>query len=614
MSLRQKLALGFLGLLIVMTGIAAHNLTRISALGDSIEVILRENYRSVVACQQMKEAIDRMDSGAVFVLLNAEDKGNEQIRAHQPLFENALRTELGNITLPGEEAAARELERLYGGYKSSLAVLSDPEVGREARRKAYFDAILPLFQRIKEHADTIERMNQRNMVEMDARAKRMAESVRRQTYLMLVASLLVAAAFLFLTGRWILQPIRRLISSANEIRAGKLDLAIPIASRDEIGQLSEAFNEMAVSLREFRRTEQAKLLRSQRSTQQAFASLPDAIAVLTAEGEVEVATRAAADIFGLRAGSRLRDAAHPWMADLAGKALSEGRPVDGEGGLAVVQHFVRNEERFFRPQAVPILDSSREAAGVVLILRDVTQQRQQDEMKRSVIDTVSHQLRTPLTSIRMALRLLLDEKVGTLGPKQSELAAAASEDADRLHDIIESLLDIGHLESGRANLDLRAVSPQELLAANSDAYRSRARDAGVALTYDVPAGLPDVWADPARIAHVFENLLSNSLKYTSPGGSVHLSAKEEGEAVRFAVRDTGAGIPRQYLPHIFEPFFRVPGQERATGVGLGLAIMRDIVVAHGGTVGAESGEGTGSIIFFSLPKAGGGKGTKGEAE
>jgi len=112
-NLRNKLALGFLGLLVIMTVTGVHNLTRITTLGQSIEVILRENYRSVVACQQMKEAIDRMDSGAVFVLLNAEEKGSGQIRTQEPLFEKALATELGNITLPGEGAAAEALERLY---------------------------------------------------------------------------------------------------------------------------------------------------------------------------------------------------------------------------------------------------------------------------------------------------------------------------------------------------------------------------------------------------------------------------------------------------------------------------------------------------------------------
>jgi signal transduction histidine kinase len=604
LSLRQKLALGFGGLLVIIAAIGIHNITRITALGQSIDVILRENYRSVVACQEMKEALERMDSGAVFVLLGAEQKGNDQIARNDARFGKALQVASGNITLPGEREKAERLKQLFGQFRSDIQVMGNPAFGREARRKAYFDELLPLFQRMKDTADDILRMNQENMVAMDSRARRQAQSVRGQMYMMLLAATIVAAGFLFLTGKWILQPITRLTNSAKEIRKGNLDLVLPGGSRDEIGQLSEAFNEMAASLRKFRRTDQAKLLRSQRSTRQAFESLPDAIAVLTAEGEVEVATKAAVDIFGLRPGSHVEDAAYPWMADITGLALSRAYPVDGEGKLAVIQHFVRNEERFFRPQAVPILDSLREPAGVVLVLRDVTQQRQQDEMKRSVIDTVSHQLKTPLTTIRMALHLLLEEKVGRLSPKQSELVVAASEDADRLHTIIESLLDIGHLESGRAHLDLRPVSPQELVTANANSYWSMARHAGVTLSFDVPVGLPEVWVDPARITHVFANLLSNALKYTSPGGSVTLSVKEEPEAVRFAVSDTGAGIPEQFLPHIFEPFFRVPGQERATGVGLGLAIASDIVAAHGGTVGAESREGIGSSVSFSLPKTG----------
>ena len=234
MNLRQKLALGFVGLLMIITVIGVHNITRITALGESIEVILRENYRSVVACQQMKEALDRMDSGAVFVLLGAEEKGNEQIRQQEPLFESALQTELGNITLPGEGEKAASLETLYRQYRASLGVMADPTIGREARRMTYFDELLPLFQQIKRTADTIERMNQKNMVEMDMRAKLQAASVRREMYLMLLASMLVAAGFLFLTGKWILQPIKRLIYSANEIRKGNLDLVVPSGFRDEI--------------------------------------------------------------------------------------------------------------------------------------------------------------------------------------------------------------------------------------------------------------------------------------------------------------------------------------------------------------------------------------------
>ncbi len=600
MSLRQKLALGFGGLLVIIAAIGIHNITRITALGQSIDVILRENYRSVVACQEMKEALERMDSGVVFVLLGAEQKGNDQIAQNDARFEKALRVELGNITLPGEGEKAKRLQQLFGQFRTGIKVMGNPEFGREARRKAYFDELLPLFQRMKDTADDILRMNQENMVAMDARARRQAQSVRGQMYMMLLAATIVAAGFLFLTGKWILRPITRLTNSAKEIRKGNLDLVLPGGSADEIGQLSEAFNEMTASLREFRRNGQARLLRIQRSTQQAFDSLPEAIAVLNPEGEVEVATGAAGEAFGLRLKVRVPDVPYPWMVNLFEEALRKGHTVELEGTEAVVQQFVRNEERFYRPKAVPILVPGGEPAGVVLILRDVTQQRQLDEKKSGAISAVSHQLKTPLTSIRMAIHLLLEEKVGGLSPKQADLLGAAGEDAERLGRIVDELLDIGRIASGKDRMDLRPVSPIDLVFREMEAYRPAAGDGGVSLVVDLPPTLPQVWVDTARIAHVFANLLSNALKYTLPGGKITLSAKAERESVRFLVSDTGVGIPEKYHPRIFEQFFRVPDQGPGSGVGLGLAIVKDIVGAHGGTVGVESREGTGSTFHFTL--------------
>jgi len=600
MGLRQKLALGFGGILVVIAVIGVHNITRITALGQSIDVILRENYRSVVACQEMKEALDRMDSGAVFVLLGAEEKGNKQIVQYEARFEKALQAEIGNITLPMEGEKAEHLKRLFQQYRSSIQTMRDPAVGREARRKAYFSELQPIFQQIMGATDDIQRMNQRNMVEMDAKARLLASSVRRQMYLMLFASMAVAAAFLFLTGKWILRPITRLISSSNEIRKGNLDLVVQSASRDEIGQLSEAFNDMTASLREFRRDGQARLLRIQRSTQQAFDSLPDAIAVLDPEGEVEVATESAREVFGLRPKVRVKDLPYPWLVGLFEETLLRCRPTELRETSGVVQQFVRGEERFFRPEAIPIMDSDKHPAGVVLVLSDVSWQRHQDEMKSGVISTVSHQLKTPLTSVRMALHLLLEEKVGPLTEKQAELLVAAREEAERLDRILEELLDIGRIASGKAPMELRPVPPRAMVSDAVEQYRNAARDGGVSLALALPENLPRVWVDPGRIAHVFANLLSNALKYTLPGGTISVSAKEEGEFVRVRVSDTGVGIPERYLPRIFEQFFRVPEQGPGTGVGLGLAIVKDIVEAHGGTVGVESREGTGSTFQFTL--------------
>ena len=602
LGLRQKISLGFGALLVIIIIIGTQSIIHLSRLGVSIDVILRENYRSVIACQQMKEALERIDSGILFVLLGHAQEGDELVRNNQAAFETSLQVELNSITLPTEGEKAARLQDLFRQYETLLNGVLDPAQPGDLRKQAYFMNLLPLFGQIKNQAEEILQMNQRNMSDANDHARRSAASARRQMYVLLSVGTALAVAFIFFTGKWILRPIHRLIGSADEIRRGNLDLVVAADSRDEIGHLSEAFNAMAASLREFRRTDQAKFMRIQKATQQAFDSLPDAIAVIDSEGKVEVATESARTVFGLKPGVAVADLPFGWMADLWRDARQEGRPASLEGQRSI-QQFIKGQERYYRPEAVPILDSERLTTGVILVLKDVTQLRQQDEIKRGVVRTVSHQLNTPLTSVRMAIHLLLGEKVGTLNEKQAELLLSAREDSDRLHDILDSLLDLSRFESGKAQMEFRALPPRSIVMDAVESFSRMAQDRGVALHADVPGDLPDVWVDTTRIGHVFSNLLSNALRHTSAGGKIALAAEANDAWVRFRVSDTGAGIPEAFLASVFEPFFRVPGRQNETGAGLGLAIVKEIVEAHGGTVGVESSEGKGSTFTFTLRRA-----------
>ena len=200
--------------------------------------------------------------------------------------------------------------------------------------------------------------------------------------------------------------------------------------------------------------------RIQRSTHQVFKSLPDAVAIVDLEGRVEVSTEAAAEIFGLRPDVQVRSLAFDWMESLLEEALGS---LPTPGNPPIIQRFVKGEEHFFSSEAVPILDGEKHPTGVILILKDVTQQLHQDELKRGVISTVSHQLKTPLTSLRMAVYLLLEEKAGPLTPKQIELLVAARDESDRLHSILSNLLDISRIEAGRMQMDFQPVSPHEMV-------------------------------------------------------------------------------------------------------------------------------------------------------
>ncbi len=603
LGIRGKLSLGFGGLLLIIIAIGVLRIRQFTTLGHSIDVILRENYRSVIACQQMKEAIERMDSGTLFVLLGDVERGEELLARNRPIFEEALHTELNNITLAGEAERAVRIGDLFKEYQATLQVVQSGEVAYEDRKAAYFVRLLPLFNQIKSTADEILRMNQQSMADANFRARATAAAARHRMVVLLLFGAVIAAVFILFAGRWILRPISRLMGSIDDIRRGNLDLVVQSDSRDEIGRLSEAFNDMASSLRELRRSDRNRMVRIQRSTQQVFKSLPDAVAVVDLDERVEVSTEAASEVFGLKHGTCVHDLAFGWMESILNRALLGERSVEAPGNRSVIQRFVKGEEHFFRPEAIPILNDDKQIGGAILVLKDVTQQMQQDELKRGIISTVSHQLKTPLTSLRMAVYLLLEEKAGPLTPKQVELLVAAREDSDRLHSILGNLLDISRIESGRMQMSLKPVSPYEMLLDQVDFFQATARDRGIVLDMDIPDDLPEVMADRAQIGHVLANLLSNALKYTSPGGRVTITAKAREEDVCIAVSDTGRGIPAQYLDRVFEQFFRVPDLDDGPGEGLGLAIAREIIEAHEGVIDVESEEGKGSVFRFCLRRA-----------
>lgn len=603
LGIRTKLSLGFLGLLVILMLVGVRNILLLNELGGSIDLILRENYRSVIACQDMKEALERIDSGLLYSLLDHHPEGQALVNRNLEVFAEALHVQLSNITLPQEDEKSSRLENLFNDYVLVTKAVLDQDSDLVKRQNIYFDNSVSLFQKIKFTADEILRMNQSNMSKSSQDAGMKVAEARKTMIGLIVLGLLVASGFMFLVGKWILRPISSLTNAANEIKSGNLDIVIHSGSNDEIGQLAKTLDGMAASLREFKRTDQAHLLRVRRSTEQAFNVLPDVIVLLDAAGKIELVNKAASESFGLYANQELPIQSAPFFTRLCYQALN-GQPYSEPYSTSkIIQRFVHGEERFFNPRAIPILDQEKRTTGVILLLSDITQEHHQNELKKSVVATAAHQLRTPLTSVRMALHLLLEEKVGPLTQKQLELTLAAKEDSDRLYLIIERLLSIGRIESGKAELERRTVCSNELVFDSSEPFRKKAMDGGISLSIELPPDLPEVEADPLLVSQVFANLLSNSLKYTSPGGSIKISATFDDESVIFSVSDSGKGIPQRYLKKILDQFFRVPGQMGETGVGLGLSIVQEIVTAHGGILGVESVEGQGSEFTFSLRRS-----------
>ena len=601
-SIRHKLALGFGGLLAVIAIMGMLTISQIDQLGNAIDVILRQNYRSVTASQEMKEALQRMDSDILFAVSDQHETGLRNIGNNEHKFRQALKMELGNITLPGEKEKAERIALLFDDYVATFHhVIDDPAPLRQ-KRATYFSTILPLSTEIINLAQQVLDMNQANMNEANGVARKMAESAHNRILAAIFGCAAVALLFSYRSRRWILKPIGKLIDSANEIRNGNLDLVLESESNDEIGQLSEAFNEMTSTLRRVRKSDNEKLQRTRRATQEVMNILPTPIAIFDPEGHVDVATETAMRLFGLKPGTAASSLGYPWLLPLLERAAREGRAVESNGN-GYIQKFIENREFFFRPAAVPIspLPDTNGVTGTVLLLHDMTQAHEQKELKRGVVSTVSHQLRTPLTSLRMAIHLLLEQRLGALSEQQAELLHTACEDSDRLAEILDDLLDLNRIESGRARLNMQPQNPETVIRSGIDAFIAEAKDRGISLNVDIPPGLPEVITDTASIKHVFANLLSNAIRFSLPGGTITVKAEAELSGIRFSVEDTGEGIAPEHLKHLFDQFYRVHGQDEKSGIGLGLSIVKEIVSTHGGTVGVESRRGKGSVFHFTLP-------------
>ncbi len=606
-GLRQKLSLGFGGLLVILLLVGGLSIVLLGRYSETLERVFRENYDSVLYGQRMRQTVEELDNAAQFKLWGEGVADEQRANVLIQQFQENLAKEEANITLPNERELVESLHtQWYGagtdpGYKRDIRQFLGEPGGDISARERYRQRLFPASMKLKDTAQQVIDINVKNMGFANGDVQSSAIHAKRMMWTLIIAGVVLAVLFIVVLGQSILRPLLSLTKSAREIERGNLDLVVQARSKDEVGQLAEAFNSMTAKLREFRRSDRAKLFRMQRTTQLSVNSLPDGIAIINPDGTIELANDAARKLFGLQPDTPISSIATAPLADLYRKAVEERKTIQAKGYEGAIQIF-NGQERFYLPTAVPIIDEDRNLAGVTLVLADVTNLRKLDEMKSGMLSVVSHELKTPLTSIRMATHLLLEEKIGTLNAKQQELLVAAREDADRLYQIIENLLDMGRIESGKGLIEPRRMRPETLVAAAVADVDAAYRDKGITVESDIADDTTDVLADPERVSHVFSNLLNNALNHTPAGGRVRVTAQSEGSFVRFGVEDSGEGIPQEHLPRLFERFYRVPGQSTA-GAGLGLAIAKDIVEAHGGSIAVKSRQGAGSSFSFTLPAA-----------
>jgi signal transduction histidine kinase len=600
MTLNRRLLLGIAPVLLIFLAVGIYAIFLFSKLGGAIDVILRENYRSVVASQNMKEASERMDSGLLFMLGGEEERGKKLFQDNVPVFEKNSDAEAQNITLPGEGDLENKAQQLHAQYMAAAAQFFALPPSAPARRSLYFDQLLPTFTEVSETANHILEINQKNMTDANDEARRQSRAASRYMVGTLLGGFAIAAGVTYLLARSIVQPVQSLTESAQQLGDGNLDQHVPVQSGDEVGKLAEAFNKMAAKLRAYRQSTTERILQAQQTTESALRAFPDPILVFSPEKKIEL-QNAAAERFLKQIGGNIASlGALSSAVDQSLNGSADFQPTSFDKALAVN---LNGAEKFFLPRVLAMRNETGNPVGVVVALQDVTRFRVADDVKTDLIATVSHELKTPLTSMQMAVYLLLEEKVGPLNPKQTELLLAARNNSDRLFEMIEDLLDMARFEGGAALIEKKPIACQQLIEEVAKREKELVVSRGLELKVETEPNLPRVEVSRPRIDQVFSNFISNAVKHSPPGGAITLSAGKEGEkTVRFAVRDEGAGVPGDLRRRIFDKFFRV-AESGDEGAGLGLSIAREIVLAHGGNIGVEGEEGKGSEFYFTLPVA-----------
>ncbi len=408
-----------------------------------------------------------------------------------------------------------------------------------------------------------------------------------------VAIVLVAAVGIVVAGR-IGEPLEELRQQAGAVARGRLDVAVRPADTRELSELGHAFNLMTVRLR----SSLEELARTRGRLEATLANLTDGVAIVDLRGVVLLLNPAARRMLGATgatAGRPFVEAARDHELDALVRAAAT------EPGVRSASVRLGRTGRAIDATAQRV--ESGDEALVIVVLRDVTELRRLENVRREFVANVSHELRTPLASIRLVVETLEAGAVEEPDVAYGFLQRIVGE-TDRLALIVDDLLDLARLESGRVRLDVEPIPAAELIAGGVDRLRSQVERARVALVVDTPADLPVVLADRARIEQVLLNLIHNAIKFTPPGGEIRIVAASRPGAVEISVSDNGAGVPPDEVPRLFERFYKGDKARRSEGTGLGLAIAKHIVQAHGGTISAESTHGQGATFTIAMPLSG----------
>ncbi|HBU68787.1 MAG TPA: hypothetical protein DEE98_00205 [Elusimicrobia bacterium] len=428
--------------------------------------------------------------------------------------------------------------------------------------------------------------------------------MRKQSLLLIILSMAGASVLAAFLAGGLVKPLVTLTKAAKHIASKDFSVRVDVKTKDEIQDLAETFNEMTSELSRYDKMQVDKIVEEKSKTEAVIFSIADGILMTDKKGCLQLANSKALETLGIPEnewhGKSIFDfVSNPSLVEIFKNIVDNPKAeFSREVDLSVGEL-----NRFFQLSAQQVISRDKlQEVGVVTVLRNITLEKELNQMKDDFLHSITHDLRNPMTSVRGFLRFLIDGVAGPLNEQQKKMLETMDRASTRLMGLINDILDIAKLESGRMVLSLAEIDLSVIARRTIELAEGQALKKNIQLKLETQDGLPRIAVDPDLIERVFTNLVGNSLKFTPENGTITIKFEYTQELVKTSIVDTGEGIPAEYVTKIFDKFQQVAGQRKG-GTGLGLTICKHVVEAHFGKIWAESAIGKGSSFIFTLPRS-----------
>lgn len=603
-TLKGKVSILYLGLVLLIAIVGTTASINLFNLSRAIDGLMISNYKSINAATNMTDAIERQNT-AMLIYINVDtQKGKELFTSNNEDFLKWYNVDANNITEKGEGELIETIKISYNHYIKLFLDLQEIRSlqGASKANEFYNTKMMPDFINTKDKLNKLSLLNEKAMFRSKDTA---TDNATNSMYLVLGISICAIiggfAVSQFSTNKF-LKPITALTHTMMLVKAGDLNQQAVINTKDEIMELATEFNNMTKRLQQYEQSTMGNLMSEKNKSIAIVKSISDPLVVLDPDYRIILLNNAFENTFNVSEDvftnkHFLEGVRNGDIFDFISSTFKSRD--EAKSKIFLVN--ANDNDYYFNVIVTTIKDSNANISGMIIIFQNVTQLKELEKMRTDFIATISHEFKTPLTSIMMGTDVLIDEGLGALNEDQRQFIQAIREDSDRLAKLVNGLLELTRIESGKAIFKFNKYPIADIIKCAIKPFYQLAEQQSKSLHFTCTDEITAVIADFEKITWVLNNLISNALKYTEAGDSITIEAVVIDNKIYITVKDTGMGIPEEYTDKIFEKFFQVKdGDIEVRGTGLGLAVVKEIIAAHHGEIWCESKLDHGSSFTFTL--------------